>query len=188
MRHIQKPFHLTPGEAIHLERRAVNLLKSVVIPVRQGGQRHRVVRIKRQAGPDQAKALLHGVINQVQLRRNGLVGAGRNSVAAPVLPKTQAMIGTDNPVLIVKAERQRHAAVRAHVPGDHDLVVDPVNHQLFVQQGRFNRRRADVAGPGDRMPAFRQTQPVLWLKRAVGGWGRFSFHAYPSCVQPNGPP
>ena len=85
VRHVQKSFHLATGEAIHLERRAVNLLESVVIPVRHGGQRYRIVRVKGQTGPDQAKALLHGVVNQVQLRRNGLVGAGRDTVAAPVL-------------------------------------------------------------------------------------------------------
>ena len=81
------------------------------------------------------------------------------------------MIGADNPVLVVKAERQRHAAVRANVTGDHDLVVNPVNHQLFIQQGRLNRCRANVAGARDRMPAFRQTQPVLWLKQWAGGVG-----------------
>ena len=75
------------SEAIHLKRRTVDLLKAVVIPVRHGGQRHRVIRVKRQTRPDQAKALLHGVVNQVQLRRYRLVGAGGNTVAAAIFPK-----------------------------------------------------------------------------------------------------
>lgn len=87
MRHVQKPFHLTAGEAIHFKRRAVDLLKSVVIPVRHGGQRHWVIGIKRQAGPDQPKALLHGIVNQVKLRGNRLVRAGRNAVAASIFTK-----------------------------------------------------------------------------------------------------
>jgi hypothetical protein len=56
---------LATGKAVHLKRRAVDLLKTVVIPVRHGGQRHRVFRVKRQTGPDQAKTLFHGVVNQI---------------------------------------------------------------------------------------------------------------------------
>jgi len=98
------------------------------------------------------------------------------------------MIGADNPVFIVKAQRQRHAAMGTNVPGDHHLVVNPVDNQLFIKQSGFNRSRADVARPGNRVPAFCQTQPVLWLKRAMGWWRWVFYHGCHSCVQPNGPP
>jgi hypothetical protein len=74
----------------------------------------------------------------------------------PSSPKAQAVVGADDPFFVVKTERQRHAAVRADVAGDHHLAFHAIDNQLFIQQGGFHRRGANIAGAGDRMPAAGQ--------------------------------
>ena len=182
MSDIQKPFHLATGKTINLKGRAVDLLKTVVVPVRHGGQRHRILRIEGQTGPDQTVTLLHRIAGQVELRRNRLIRAGGDAVAAAILAKTQPVIRADNPFVIVKSKGQRYAAMRTDIAGDHDLIFYPVDHQLFVQQRSLHRCRADIAGAGHRMPAFCQAQPVFRLEGAMGGRrGMLCFHGCPSC-------
>jgi hypothetical protein len=56
----------------------------------------------------------------------------------------------------MEAQRQRHAAVRADVARNHDLPLNAIDNQLFIQQHCFHRRGANIFGAGDRMPAAGQ--------------------------------
>jgi hypothetical protein len=64
------------------------------------------------------------------------------------------VVGTDDPFVIVKTKRQRHAAMRADITGDHHLTFHAINHQLLIKQRGLHRRGANVTGAGDRVPAF----------------------------------
>ena len=133
---------------------------------------------------DQAIAFLNRKAGEVELRRYRLVGAGRDTVTAAIFAEAQAVVWADDPFFVVKTERQRHAAVGTDVASDHHLALDTIDNQLFIKQGGFYRRGADIAGAGDRMPAFRQAQPVLGLKGAMGGRGGLWFvHGFSSCSQ-----
>ena len=181
---VQKALDLAARKAVNLKGRAVDLLKAVVVPVRHHRQRHRVLRVEGQAGPDQAIAFLNRKAGEVELRRYRLVGAGRDTVTAAIFAEAQAVVRADDPFFVVKTERQRHAAVGTDVASDHHLALDTIDNQLFIKQGGFYRRGADIAGARDRMPAFRQAQPVLGLKGAMGGRGGLWFvHGFSSCSQ-----
>ena len=171
MRDIQKAFHLAARKAVDLKGRAVDLLKSLVMPVRHDRQRLWIFRVEGQTGPDQPIAFFHRKMGEIEFCRYRLVGAGRDAVAAAIFTEAQAVVRADDPFFIMKAQRQRHAAMGAGIACHHDLALYTIDNQRLIKQGGFHRGRANVAGAGDRVPALRQAQPILRFKAAMGGWG-----------------
>lgn len=94
-------------------------------------------------------------------------GMRRDGDAGTADTKPDSVVRASDALAATGAQRQRYAAVRADVVGDHDGVAGAVDDQRFVKQGGPDRCGRDLAGHGDRVPVPGQDRPVGRVEGAI---------------------
>src|ERR1700678_3550014 len=79
------------------------------------------------------------------------------------------MIGTDDSLLIMRAQAQRHPAVGTQIASDDQLTANPVRDQVLIVYDGLVRSRTDVGGGSDGIPAAGQDLPIAGIETAGDG-------------------
>ena len=112
MRDVEKTFDLPPGGAVDVDGRRQDRLEIGIVP-RLELRQALVITVER--APDQTEALHRRERHDAQLRRDRKLRMRRHQRAAPVGCVVEAVIGTDDGVVLHPAAAERGAAMRTEV-------------------------------------------------------------------------